>query len=269
MSSILHQTFVFGIFSHIILLSSTIAYRLEPRIVNGHSSEAGRFTYFAHLEIYVDDHHENDFICGGSLISERFILTAAHCVYYALRILVILGAHDLRKRRESGRKVHSIPYHNVFIHPLYEPEQLNNDLALVAFPQAIQFNLRITKIALPTHIQNAYLPGRNVIAMGFGVTHTQYAALPNIIQYIELETITLDECRQTFKFLSTDNGTIICAKGENGRSVYAGDSGGPLVYENAIIGVSSFINYTDLNRPQAFTYVVPYLPWINDVIRSR
>lgn len=266
MSIIPYLIVTFVLISHIL---HTNGYRLEPRIVNGHSSEAGQFSYFAHLEIYVDEYHENDFICGGSVISQRFILTAAHCVYYALRILAVLGAHDLRERSESGRKVYSISYRNVFIHPSYNPEELLNDLALVEFPHAIQFNRRVTKIALPAHIENAYLSRRNVIAIGLGLTQTQYAAIPNIIQYIELETTTFEECQQSFKFLSGDNGTIVCAKGENGRSVYEGDSGGPLVYRNTVIGVASFINSIDISRPQAFTYVVPYLPWINDIIHSK
>lgn len=260
-----HKVLILLLISHI---TSSTAYKIEPKIVKGFSSEVGQFSYFVHLKIYVDENHEGDFICGGSLITERFILTAAHCVYYALRVLVVLGAYDLRKSIEPGRKVYSVLYRDVFIHPSYDPTQFLNDVALIQLPQAVTFNYRISKILFP-NIQSTYKTNEAVVAMGFGLTSTQYKTIANTMQYIELKTVTFDECRQSYKFLSRGDTTVLCAKGENGRSVYAGDSGGPLIYQNTVIGISSFINFTDLNRPQAFTYVVSFLPWINGIIHGK
>lgn len=94
--------------------------KIEPRIVQGHDALEGQFPYYAFLRILL--RHEQN-VCGGSLISNTWILTTAHCLKNALAIQVYLGALSTIDIGEVGRELITIQSslidHHVFAHPKY------------------------------------------------------------------------------------------------------------------------------------------------------
>lgn len=132
-----------------------IANHLNERIEGGSEIQPNEFPWLAFLTIYFwngDAAH-----CGATLISDRWILTAAHCTYGAVSINVTLGAHDVSLSSSD-------PFQQMFstrkwiTHPSFAYGDVENDLALIEVPQSISlsgnlkinsstFNLLIIKVS--------------------------------------------------------------------------------------------------------------------------
>lgn len=94
--------------------------QIEQKIANGHDAQLGQFPYYVFLRVLLK---EKENICGGALISNKFILTSGQCLHNAQTIQVHLGALSIVALKESGRKtVHILPQNineHVFVHPKF------------------------------------------------------------------------------------------------------------------------------------------------------
>lgn len=107
----------------------------------------------------------------------------------------------------------------------------------------------------------------NAIAIGNGFTNDSDRKVPPILQYTELKTISKLSCLFTWPSLILRQG-VVCAKGEEHRSVCNGDSGGPLITtNNSLIGLASFgsTKGCESGYPQVFTLISFYQQWIKEV----
>ncbi|XP_064546250.1 chymotrypsin BI [Drosophila montana] len=209
--------------------------------------------------------------CGGSLISDQHVLTAAHCVDMAKRALVFLGANEIKNAKESGQVRLMVPSSNFHIYPTWNPKRLKDDIALVRLPHAVSFNERIHPIQLPKrHYEYRSFKNKLGIASGWGRYATGVHAISNVLRYVQLQIIDDRTCKRNFPL--SFRGTNICTSGRNARSTCNGDSGGPLVLQRrhskkrVLVGVTSFgsIYGCDRGYPAAFTKVASYLDWISD-----
>ena len=100
------------------------AFKIKPRIVNGHTSPERLFPYYVYLKIDMEE--ANTFgDCGGTLLNEQFILTAGHCTYEATAIEVHLGTADLYSPHDVVR----VEKHNFFQYPHHVVEEIVNDIS--------------------------------------------------------------------------------------------------------------------------------------------
>ncbi|XP_029927433.1 prothrombin [Myripristis murdjan] len=210
------------------------------RIVGGDDAEEGS----APWQVMLYKRSPQELLCGASLISEQWVLTAAHCILYppwnknfsSSDILVRLGKHNRAKFERGTEKIVAID--DIIVHPKYNwRENLNRDIALLHLRRPIEFTDRIHPICLPSKkvAKTLMLEGHKGRVSGWGnLAETWNPAnrnLPAVLQQIHLPIVEQDTCRASTAIRITDN--MFCAgyKPEDAERGDAceGDSGGPFV----------------------------------------
>lgn len=232
---------------------------LSTRIVNGRNSTRGQFPYQALL--FFPRPSGGEGFCGGTLISDRWILTAGHCVDGIETFEVHLGALVTDNLNEPGRIV--VRTNTSISHPLYfHPTFIWNDIALLRLNEPVQFSDTIQPVRLPQ--QHSWFHGIRVVASGFGLQNTSAPSMAPILQWANMTTIDNAECYRTFGVLVARL-SVICTVGNERESACNGDSGGPLTNEDGVlVGLTSFGSAAGCHHgyPSVFTRVTHYLGWI-------
>ncbi|XP_055532603.1 collagenase-like [Wyeomyia smithii] len=240
-------------------LVTTQVWAEQSRIINGKDAELGQFPYQAKLII---DMPEGRALCGGSLLSDEWILTAGHCVEKARSFEVTLGAVDFKDQGNDGRTVLNATEYTR--HPDYDGDTISNDVALIKLPEKVQFSDRIKPVALPTG-HDSY-DRRMAVVSGWGKQRDVMGGAARRLQYATLKVIKNNECRLLYG--PAVQSTTLCCRGENRQSTCNGDSGGPLVLEDdkKLIGVVSFGHAIGCEKmlPVAFARVTEYTEWIQE-----
>ena len=221
--------------------------------------------------------------CGGTFISDRIIVSAAHCFHGMLvkNLKVAIGetrnaANQTTKRRAKIERI--------LVHPDYDPATQKNDIALlVVDPQERQKNLgKIEPLSRnlvsrvpeskgkPLNFIDSFLP--QLLAIGFGNT-TSFGYLPALtLQQARLDIISLEQCRKP-KGLSGIDESQICAGffDRGGVDTCQGDSGGPLIVDDTkgktLVGLTSFGNGCALpGNPGIYTRISYFNPWIDRMV---
>jgi len=232
----------------------------SDRIVGGTEATPHQYPWMAAL--FIDD----KWFCGGTLISDEWVMTAGHCADGASSVQVMLGAHNVREAAEEGRM--EIMSTDIFKHESYNPILIHNDIALIKLPEPIQFNDIIRPICLPSYSEwNTTWFNLDMEISGWGKPSDSADSISPVLRDATVDTITNTQC--ALEFPININHKNICISGRNGMSTCNGDSGGPLeyLYEDGKyrqIGITSFGSGfgCEIGYHAAFTRVASFLEWI-------
>merc|ERR1711971_168556 len=162
------------------------------RIVGGHEAAENEWPW--QVALFIDD----AWFCGGSIISDEYIMTAAHCADGASYFNILAGAHDVRASSEPHRV--EITSYEGFTHPAWDPNTLENDIALVRLPEKIEFNDYIRPACLPPaeDESNGYV-GELTTPVGWGKNADSAGGITPKLQMVEdLPVIDNPTCDQTY-----------------------------------------------------------------------
>jgi len=243
-------------------------------LVNGNSATRGEYPWQV-LLIY-----NNSRMCGGSLLNDSWVLTAAHCVHgrSAKDFRLRFGEHDLR-RSEYGEQQKTI--RSYVVHPDFtnfdetvEYEDFN-DLALLKLSSPVRFNSYVQPIALATGNEGN---GTTSWASGWGRTEGGNSESRSyILQEAMLPVRRNSDCDAvpyptlTRKLVETE----LCVGYRYGdRGACHGDSGGPLAVERPggkweLIGVVNWGQDQNCGTYTVATRVSSFVNWINSVILKQ
>ncbi|XP_025836158.1 brachyurin-like [Agrilus planipennis] len=229
----------------------------DARIVGGNEAVPNSLPYQAALRIFYD---EWTGLCGGSLITKRYVLTAAHCLDDRQLLLeVVLGAHKYREIELTQQRINTSTFK---FHEQFNNDSLDNDLGVVYLPTPAKINQYVQLIALPSRADvSNNLVGREAITSGWGDDNDPATDGKEVLRYINVRIIKNEVCNETFQDLPD---SVICTAGTGKKGVCFGDSGGPLVANRKLVGVTSFKGYNDCDAgdPSGFSRVTSFLDWI-------
>lgn len=129
-----------------------------PRVINGGTTTVSRYPHLVRLDL-----EDGSFVCGGTIISEKAVLTAAHCVYDR-NVVIQVGVDTLDT---SVQKEVSSAVDHVVLHPLFDYESLLHDIAVILLKDYLKINSKIDIIEIAT--ENGKLP-RYAEIVGWGCT---------------------------------------------------------------------------------------------------
>lgn len=231
-----------------------------------------------------------EFRCGGTIISSRYILTAAHCVTSLPSSLRLIGArvgdHDISTERDCERnpqgqvivcteRYQDFGVDGVYFHPDYSRTKLQNDIALLRLNSTIDFRpASVRPICLP-YGNTATINHNKAVVTGWGAT--EFGPRSQDLLQAKLPLKTNAECKETYKRTTQIWYKQLCAGGELNIDSCLGDSGGPLqtagIYNGNSLrmiqhGVVSYgmKNCGTAGFPGVYTRVAYYMDWILDTM---
>uniref|UniRef100_T1DPE8 Putative serine-type enodpeptidase aedes aegypti serine-type enodpeptidase n=1 Tax=Anopheles aquasalis TaxID=42839 RepID=T1DPE8_ANOAQ len=236
------------------------------RVVGGIDALPGEFPAIVSIQrvILVASLH----VCGGSVLNNFWILTAAHCITEnppTATFDIWAGAHDFsatEPSRQIIRVTRSLP------HPDYLGGVNPSDVGLMRLTSPLTFTDRVQPTVLPP--ATLLNPTGPATLAGWGSTGGTIPTTPNILQKVTKPLLTYDECFDAAGPDSPLGPTNICTGPlTGGVSACSGDSGGPL-YSNqngqtVQVGIVSWgwIPCGTVGFPSVYVGVASYLNWIN------
>ncbi|XP_043934988.1 trypsin-like isoform X2 [Protopterus annectens] len=235
------------------ILGATAAAPLEDRIINGYECQRHSRPW----QVFIS--FNGNRWCGGSLINQWWIVSAAHC-YQANTLLAWLGDHDVSVQDGTEQYINVA---KVIAHPNYNADNLDSDIMLIKLAQPAVLNQYVQTILLPRQCVAA---GTWCIASGWGNLITDGVVYPNALQCLNQPIISDDVCRSAYPPYFTNN--MMCSGFmEGGQSTCQGDSGGPLECNGELHGVVSWgYQCAMVGHPSVFVKVCRFIDWINNII---
>ncbi|XP_014371555.2 phenoloxidase-activating enzyme-like [Papilio machaon] len=246
----------------------------DNRIIGGGPAGIDQYPWLVLLE-----YAKGLTLCGGSLITSRFVLTAAHCLRAEnLPLFARLAEYNTSSyptdtvETDGGGfdniTVEIVPIERSIRHPNYTRAYLHHDIGLSKLKRAVTFTEFIRTICLPTQdYRKTFTVPLNFTVAGWGSDGSKFS---EVKKHVKVPYVPNDQCRERYT-LNKIVDSQMCAGGKRGEDSCSGDSGGPLMYEledntYVAIGVVSF-GYKEcgtVNVPAIYTYVYEYLDWIKD-----
>ncbi|XP_011177409.2 serine protease SP24D [Zeugodacus cucurbitae] len=244
--------YILPVFTCLLALTAISSSNAAPngRVVGGADAVVGQFPHQVSLQRSDGSH-----TCGGSIISETFIVTAAHCVvvgegiepypprFYQVRVGSMqrtIGGQLLKLKRIIVNKAYA---------------DFQNDIALLELEKPIVF----TKNIQPIELAEEEVPsGGDVIISGWGRLSTN-GPIPHRLQWNTLKALNAEECEEVHHL----GASVICLGHEPDNGTCFGDSGGPATYNGKLVGVASFVDDgCGSDIPDGYAKVAHLREWI-------
>nr|ACO14916.1 Trypsin-1 [Caligus clemensi] len=195
--------------------------------------------------------------CGGSILDDKTVITAAHCcaIFGTRKVKVVAGEHHLFQN--SGDE-QTLDVEKITMHELYgsNSNQTNYDVCLLSLNTSFELNDKVKAVSLPEKDQE--FTG-DVVVSGWG-TLSAGGASSDELRAVTVQVVPDEECQEAYPY-SIDE-SMICAAASKKDSCQ-GDSGGPLVQDDVLVGIVSWgIGCAIPRYPGVYGKVTTFLDWI-------
>ncbi|XP_075146860.1 venom protease-like [Haematobia irritans] len=247
----------------------------QSLIVGGDKADPKEFPFMA-LLIYRNVTQHDSHICGGSLISSKFVLSAAHCFYQPKNPNIVrLGELDYARTDDVASPV------DISIRKYTIPDGYDNygnkfhDIAVIELERVVDFNDFIMPACLPLVDGRSF---QQFLATGWGAIQDYDKSSSHLLK-VKLDSFADDVCLEK---IDTDAGQVInttiqmCAGSFHYvRDTCSGDSGGPLFVDHPdynclhlLLGVTSYSHggCANIGYPAFYTRISSYVDWIEKIV---
>uniref|UniRef100_A0A3Q3QW10 Peptidase S1 domain-containing protein n=1 Tax=Monopterus albus TaxID=43700 RepID=A0A3Q3QW10_MONAL len=232
---------------------------LNTKIVGGVNATAGSWPW--QVSVHFTGYH----ICGGTLISDQWVLTAAHCI---IKNSTSVWTLYFGKLTQSGPNANQVTrtVSQIIVHPNYNNTWNNNDIALMKLSSRVTFNDYIRPVCLASNSSQFYT-STSCWATGWGRLGKPNQAY-NFLQEVQIPVVGNKQCSCDYipepKINLTAN--MLCA-GQVNKGTCQGDSGGPLQCKQGSVwiqaGITSYgVPCATAGFPEVYTRVSRFQAWI-------
>ena len=246
------------------------------RIVGGSTTEVNEYPW----QIGLSYKTNSRVFCGGTLISDQWILTAAHCTRgdAASKLKVVLGEHDTNSNTETNSTIY-LGVAKIVEHPYYSAYTYNYDFSLVKLKSKVDFvaNPNIRPVCLPTSTSKDYA-GEFAITTGWGAK-SYGGSSSSILREVRVKVMSNKDCKASSYSSNMIKDQMICAGVQGGgKDACQGDSGGPLISLESGAGATPTQHYSLIgvvswgydcarpNYPGVYARTSTVLDWIESNI---
>ncbi|XP_064543181.1 seminase-like [Drosophila montana] len=204
--------------------------------------------------------YQGEFVCGGTLIDERIVVSAAHCFLGRTKKYLWTVSGGISRLNENGIRAEVLDY---VVPAVFKEETMNMDVAVLLLLRPLK-GPNISKIGLCSKKQ---LEGLQLTVSGWGLSDPNASNPHQNVRSVRVPILKKNQCKQVYKQAMPITDSMLCAGVLGKKDACTFDSGGPIVYQdesqNKLCGIVSFgIGCASAKYPGVYTdvnYVRPFI----------
>ncbi|XP_011504483.1 PREDICTED: trypsin beta-like [Ceratosolen solmsi marchali] len=236
------------------------AFGKNARIIGGKAAKIRDFPFLVSIRFHINNIH----LCGGVIISQKHVLTVAHCVQDSLSnwssLKVFAGSSSLSAVEGTAYAVEDVKFHPNYNVILTAEDHYRNDLAIVFVIGFIQFSELQQAIPLPTADCTI---GDKVTIVGWGLASVRRGVPIFSLRKDKSSILPREHCNQVFNFALYDEQICTYLKAFNSE---VGDDGGPVISNGKLVGIISLRSTLFNDNYNVHSNVYQQLDFIRSVL---
>jgi trypsin len=208
------------------------------KIVGGQEAKSGQFPWQAALILLPEGGRGSRLTCGGTIITARVVLTAAHCLHFpphSYQVLVGRVSSNLGAEEAHQQKLSVVKYVK---HPQFEARVYKNDIALLyvrsSYGQGMWWNDWVLPACLlSSPSQDMFKENIVGTVSGWGLVQEGGYEVSPTLQHVDVHIQNIGYCKDSFSSVTSfsEDNQFCAGEQGGGRDSCSGDSGGPFLVE--------------------------------------
>nr|Q91507.1 RecName: Full=Beta-fibrinogenase mucrofibrase-1; AltName: Full=Snake venom serine protease; Short=SVSP; AltName: Full=Tm-VIG; Flags: Precursor [Protobothrops mucrosquamatus]CAA58221.1 mucofirase 1 [Protobothrops mucrosquamatus] len=245
------------VLANLLILQLSYAQKSSELVIGGDECNINEHPFL--VLVYYDDYQ-----CGGTLLNEEWVLTAAHCNGKDMEIY--LGVHSKKVPNKDVQR--RVPKEKFFCDSSKTYTKWNKDIMLIRLDRPVRKSAHIAPLSLPSSPPSV---GSVCRVMGWGTITSPQETYPDVPHCANINLLDYEVCRAAYAGLPATSRTLCAGILEGGKDSCVGDSGGPLICNGQFQGIVSWGGdpCAQPREPGVCTNVFDHLDWIKGIIAGN